>query len=193
MRANIKDLSAETVNVQPRDADWSQGYAETWENHEAQRCEKCNTILVTSGGEKHWDIDPDEPDCDGYVPTSEGPMMNYFYPIPHFDGDTGEAAKTIADLPICLVTFNESGETGLALTGGGMDLSWQICEAYMLLGYLPPLHYPGGLPQFAGMKADARHKWILAGARASAFHAIRSARCALRSIRHTAQGLEKTE
>lgn len=191
MRTPIKDLSAETVGVQPRDADWS-SYPETFEFWEAQRCEDCRKILVGTCGDNHSELDDDESECRGYVPQSEGPMMNYFYPLPHFDGDLDEAARKLIDLPLCVVQFADTEEVGLALTGGGMDLSWQICEAYMLLGYLPPLHYARSLPQFAGLKADARHKWILAGARASAFRAIRSARFALRDIRNVSKGLERS-
>jgi len=43
-----------------------------------------------------------------------------------------------------------------------MDLSWDICEGYMLLGYLPPVHFCD-LPAFAGMKLNAKNKWIING------------------------------
>ena len=32
-------------------------------------------------------------------------------------------------------------EAALAVSAGGMDLSWDVCEAYLLLGYLPPLNF----------------------------------------------------
>lgn len=68
---------------------------------------------------------------------ADGPMMNYFYPVSDYSrtGLEQDAAK-IADLPLCVVEIGD--ERGLALTGGGMDLSWEIAEAYVRLGYYPP-------------------------------------------------------
>ena len=64
--------------------------------------------------------------------------------------DGVQAAKLISHLPLCVVEFRD-GRTGLALTGGGMDLSPQICQAFIALGYLPPVHF-GSLPRFAGFE-----------------------------------------
>jgi hypothetical protein len=76
------------------------------------------------------------------------PMMNYIYPLPHFDHmDPAEAqAKLIGEGPVCVVMVED--EPHLALTGGGMDLSWDICWAYMVLGYLPPVHFCRDLPDY---------------------------------------------
>jgi len=73
------------------------------------------------------------------------PMMNYFYELPQ--GADSRDAKTIFLYGGCLtiVEFLEDGaETGqyaLALTGGGMDLTAEIAEAFVLLGYYPPTHF----------------------------------------------------
>lgn len=85
-----------------------------------------------------------------YQRGAEGPMMNYWYPIKENDSPYGgfdeyEAAATLKDLPLCLVQVDD--EWGLALTGGGMDLSWEICAAYVALGKLPPIHF-SDLPRF---------------------------------------------
>ena len=68
------------------------------------------------------------------------PMMNYAYPIT-LRGDASKAATKLelASLPLTLVSIDD--ETHLALTGGGMDLSAEICEAYILLGQRPPVHF----------------------------------------------------
>lgn len=79
----------------------------------------------------------------------DGPMMNYSYDLPiefPLHADAHDAAGAIADLPLCIITEGEGGgpfsdSPALALTGGGMDLSWQICQAYCRLGYLPPIVY----------------------------------------------------
>ena len=87
----------------------------------------------------------------------EGPMMNSFYPCPF--NDTDEAARAIAHLPLCVIVL-EDGETGFALTGGGMDLSWEICDAYISCGFLPPFQFCC-LPDMAGKGKERRTQLIL--------------------------------
>jgi hypothetical protein len=166
-RQPVKELYTDSVEVMPLDYDWGQGYLEKWEYFEAAICEECGKPVVVWGEGRHRDIE-EGTRCGGYVFT-EGPMMNYYYPLPDFDHwpDPAQAAKRIADLPLCIIRFSDSGEYALALTAGGMDLSWEICEAYMCLGYLPPLHFCH-LPSLAGIKLDQRTCWILAGCRRSA-------------------------
>ena len=129
-------------------------------------CDKCGKVAACMGGGEvsHAEADP-ETDCDGTL-YSEGPMMSYFYPC-GWSGDAQGAAIAIARLPLCVVELRD-GTRGLALTGGGMDLSWEICEAYIRLGFLPPLHYAGDLPSMADKKLDERTKLVLAGAAESA-------------------------
>jgi hypothetical protein len=76
-------------------------------------------------------------------------MMNYWYPVESIDDDDDavSAAVAIRDLPLCVVRVGN--DYGMALTGGGMDLSWDICAAYVALGCLPPAHF-ADLPSFAG-------------------------------------------
>ena len=85
-------------------------------------------------------------------------MMNYYYPVDLDDLD--DAAKTIVDTPLCAVSVG--GQTGLALTGGGMDLSWEICEAFLLLGFAPPAHFARNLPRM-GREKSRLGKTILQG------------------------------
>jgi hypothetical protein len=94
---------------------------------------------------------------------NEGPMMNYRYDVDSRRvGGAREAAKALARLPMCLVVFPGDDEY-LALTGGGMDYSWEICEAYMRLGYLPPAHFIE-LPSMAGKSMnDPVDAWVIAG------------------------------
>lgn len=49
----------------------------------------------------------------------------------------------------------------LMLTGGGMDLSWDICTAYILAGQLPPVHFAAHLPEFAGKTLTQQNKVVL--------------------------------
>jgi hypothetical protein len=90
------------------------------------------------------------------------PMMNYYYPAPKLVGDLGKQNSRLQHLPVCLVRVD--GDPALALTGGGMDLTWQICEAYMRLGFLPPFHFARDLPLMAGMSmANPVTAWVWAG------------------------------
>ena len=98
----------------------------------------------------------------------EGPMMNYWYPI---EEDAGEysrfdpvwAAVKITDEPLCVVLVDD--KYGLALTGGGMDLSWNVCRAFMKVGKLPPAHF-SDLPAFAEEWSETKDL-VVAGMRRS--------------------------
>lgn len=139
-------LNCDAIDAKPVNYDWSHGYPDDWDYYEAAECQKCGKAVLVHGEEQHKDVEQDS-ECDGYL-NSDGPMMNYYYPLPDFHMDLEEAAKKIVHLPLCLVRFEESEEVVLVLTGGGMDLSWEICAAYMELGYWPPTHFrpPGFVP-----------------------------------------------
>lgn len=182
----LKNLKYCMVDVKPVDRDWSEGYPEKWDFFAASKCEKCGEIIVGRNGERHSDIDC-ESECDGHVPENDGPMMNHSYGLPDFDGNE-DSAKLIVDLPLVLVRFEDSGEWALALSGGGMDLSWEICEAYMLLGYFPPSHF-AEVPQMSSRGRSARDRWILAGARKSLQCQKQRASRALRRLRENFKSL----
>lgn len=170
---DIEKLSPATVDSQSRFIDWGeylQGDPDWFQCFQAVDCQECGHIVISSllGEEGHRFIQDEvtfiddegeevteETECMGTV-INEGPMMNYFYPIsvedPHTD-DLKEMAYAIKDLPLCVVVMDD--EVGLALTGGGMDLSWEICEAYIRLGYLPPYRFTH-LPLMADKRLDDR-------------------------------------
>jgi hypothetical protein len=185
-RSTIKSLSCEAIDTKPIDYQWDgQNFDldetdEGWAFWEATRCESCKGIVVgrgNVGGEKHRHCD-DETQCEGYVTETEAPMMSYFYPLAIDDPE--QAARALVDLPVCVVSVD--GTTGLALTGGGMDLSWEICEAYMLLGSLPPVHF-ADLPGIAGRGTSERDRWIVAGCLRSCGVAARWSQDRARRIR----------
>lgn len=184
-RAAIRTLACDAINATPiNHADWTVGLGDTWEPTEASRCETCNEAIVGFGGERHdMADDTGECECKGHIGEQEGPMMSYWYPLAI--DDTAEAARTIVDLPLCVVTVG--GETGLALTGGGMDLTWEICEAFMLLGRLPPMHFASRLPQICGRGTSERDRWIAAGCIRSCTIAAQWARNGAANVRRTLQ------
>ncbi len=154
-RTAIKELYTGYIDCEPRSIDWSDALGEDcdgWQSYECHECSGCGKdVVVNHSG--------DCPNCE--TPTyTDGPVMNYWYPI-RID-DCAEAARTIKHLPLCVVEFKD-GQTGFALTGGGMDLSWEICEAFMRLGYLPPVYFE--LPMMCGRGTSARDRWIIAGCR----------------------------
>lgn len=165
MRATIKSLHCDCVGVEPVTCDWSEIRGENldgFDSYEVQECQECGEKFVLNGGrgeERHNDIDYDSK-CTGWVSEASGPMMNYWYPISI--NDCKAVALKLEHLPLCVVEF-KGGTTGLALTGGGMNLAWEICEAFMLLGQLPPVHFE--LPAMCGRGVSKRDEWIIAGAR----------------------------
>ena len=155
MAQTIENLSALNIGSQSTDYDWADNYNE-WVCWEAGECDKCGKILGPVQSEMHhFEVDP-ESECEGYV-NCDGPMMNYYYPC---EGISGDDAVKIAHLPLCIVEVD--GEIGLALTGGGMDLSWEICEAFICLGFLPPSYFCV-LPRISGRgKSEKDQKTIQA-------------------------------
>jgi hypothetical protein len=171
---NVEDLSHECVTTEHVDADWSEGYPERWEYREVEDCEACERPAICHGNQRTCSNEEcelyDEPQDTDY---SEGPMMNYYYPLPERPDDD-DVVLALDGLPLCVVDFNSEFESNsaLALTGGGMDLSWEICEAHMRLGYLPPVDYCS-LPQMAGRGQSPRDRKIIEACRASANSAMR--------------------
>lgn len=167
----IKDLRASYIDVKPINYDWGRGdYGEVWEDYEARRTDDDpNRIILNTQ------------DSEGF----DGPVMSYFYPLPEWSQyglPAEETALRLVDLPLCLVRFIEDDTYGLALTGAGMDFSWSICEAFMVLGYLPPIHF-ANLPVMAGSGRSTKDRWIIQGCLQSWRVSKQRAGFALRSIR----------
>jgi len=133
------------------------------------------------------DGDEVENTCSGYV-NSDGPMMNYWYPV-HISDCKG-AAEAISHTCLCVVEF-EDGQTGLALTGGGMDLSRDICSAFIALGYFPPAHYAGRLPRFAGDKMSPAMADLLGVCLASCEVAVQWAQYKVQDVENFIKQLEE--
>ena len=162
------EMRVDHVSTVPVCIDWQEMEHLTFERDvepyycEAETCYMCGVQVVTGPscrGCEHRDADPTST-CHGRV-DGDGPMMNYWYPCDI--GYVREAALKLdrCHLPVCVVSVH--GQTGLCLTGGGMDLSWEICEAYMRLGYLPPAHFAQHLPIYGRRGCSKKDRWILQG------------------------------
>lgn len=176
-RFPIEELWVDSTSVTSVDYDWSSEDARgewrepNWRAYAVPECYECYEharwndsigayACVNQECERvGLEIEPDEP---------AAPMMNYHYPLPDLNRfqasydapvDVREVEWRIRDLPLCLVEWDDGGYS-LALTGGGMDLSWEICEAFTRLGYLPPLHF-ADLPAMAGMPRDEDDQYVI--------------------------------
>lgn len=95
------------------------------------------------------------------------PMMNYYYDITLHDHFPGDAQSTLllAHLPVIVVAIPDplgGWRHVLALSGGGMDLRWEICEAYIRLHQRPPLYFCD-LPHMAG-RGESEHDQVIIAA-----------------------------
>lgn len=187
---NVDRLSGDAVGVMPVDRDWSVGYPDVWEYLQAPSCLDCGGYAVwrepadvldaaTTDGQRAAILNEvdmpawrcEETTCDRYGLEiergdggDEGPMMAYAYALPSRERAYDERdAERIAHLPLCIVRW-ETGGYELALTGGGEDLMWQICEAFALLGFAPPLHFCD-LPGIAGKPDGPRDAFVMGACR----------------------------
>lgn len=78
------------------------------------------------------------------------PVMNYAYPIElRHNADREGCAALIEAFAGCVTLVTVDRQDYLALTGGGMDLSWNICAAFIACKCMPPLKYLSDLPRMA--------------------------------------------
>lgn len=155
-----KYFNCDSVDVTARQIDWQVAAGEDGDGFTAYQAVKCDTcgrdhvIPASSFGDTCGSLVESDPDvyeieefgdeydqairCSTRLESFEGPVMSAFWPCDF--GDAREAAKKIDTFgvgPTCTVEFAD-GETGFALTGGGMDLSDEIAGAYVAVGHYPP-------------------------------------------------------
>jgi hypothetical protein len=166
MTTDVESLYASSIDAKPIPVDsWSDLLSEDadaatyWQTFDYEHEEHDTTYVLmsqngwVSGLVTDGALDTDREDitegAEPYMHGAEGPMMNYWYPVESIDDDADAVSAAIAidGLPLCVVRVGN--DYGLALTGGGMDLSWDICAAYVATGSLPPAHF-ADLPSFAG-------------------------------------------
>lgn len=159
---NVDTLSLAALDVRSEPRDWESGYGEDWDYMKAPNCPHCGDYGRLTSCDDLADEHPTaeiarddretwlcvNPECESFgdelTDFGEGPQMQYAYPLPDTRTYGLREAEAIAGLPLCIVRFDGAGFGGedtheLALTGGGMDLSSAVCEAFMRLGFLPPM------------------------------------------------------
>lgn len=158
----VEKLSAACVDAVSEVVDWSQIGKEgdpLYSFFESYACETCGERSMCGEPCRNWEPcrNSECMNCDG--PESEEPMIDRFYPL--YSASEEDALAVTGPLLLVQRDGGRNGsEWGLALTGGGMDLTWEICEAYIALGYLPPAELCD-LPAMAGCGSSARDKLIM--------------------------------
>lgn len=162
----VEELWPGALGVQSVNIDWQEVWNEGdgWVSFEAPSCPVCDSYASWDAEAHGWYCGEcaHEEEIDAHENGAEGPMMSYHYPLEdlrRMGDDPYAAAEAIRDLPLCVVRFSD-GSFSLALTGGGMDLSWEICEAFTRLGYLPPLNFCD-LPGMVGYPRDDAHRYVV--------------------------------
>jgi hypothetical protein len=154
-RAHGQSQSFDFFNL-PREDLEEPGYnGPTWDYWEATVCQDCGKA-TNAYGVCSTDA------CNG-DPSTSGPVSQWWWPIEGSDFDFEGAALALADLPVCVVAVD--GVFGLSLTGGGMDLSWELADAFTRLGILPPLDVATGLHARADYHRTARVRYLIGAAR----------------------------
>jgi hypothetical protein len=98
------------------------------------------------------------------------PVMNYAYMLDEVYGMDSEDARKIEGTPLILVEFEDTEQNALVLAGGGMDFSWEICEAFIKLGYYPPIYFCD-LPKMASIMS--KRKEVIVKACLKSLEAVR--------------------
>jgi hypothetical protein len=142
--------------------------------HNEEDCERCKGEGVDSDNEAciHCDGDGTKShECDTCEGTGDAdlgdheawhPMMNNVWPIPSANlGD--DFRETLCNMTVVEI---EDGDEYLALTGGGMDLSWAVAETFIRLGYYPPAAVR--LPRMCGRGLSRKDRSIIEACKVSA-------------------------
>jgi len=173
-RTPIKALSCAAIDVKPVDYYWSEGFGEKWDlvypdvtDWDRKQCmawlDGENTDLDDLLLDKDSPLDKIQDAIRNRMqenPDRYTPMMNCYYPLPNLRLNPSEAQEILDNSSCALTVVMVDDEPVMALTGGGMDFSWDICGAYMLLGYLPPVHFR--LPDMCRTLTPYT-RWVMAG------------------------------
>lgn len=145
----MKGLWTDTVDAKPEDYHWREREEFT-----------------------EWEIPFEQTDEELESEAFE-PMMDYRYLLPNFedklDKMSMKEAKNAVDRAgnMTLVKDMVDEKYYLALTGGGMDLSWDIAKGHINLGYLPPAHFCRHMPRMAGMTDTKENMEVIEACRRS--------------------------
>mgnify|MGYP001614724632 FL=1 len=190
-RAKTADLSCDTIQAQSSWIDWAVVFRSEAEDGEPGAEVILPSYLADPDGYNEAQEEAAEVLGEGETPDVDAarypadkmreeqgeedayaPVMSFFWPLEDRKSYDASDADKLLGLPVTLVKLAGSYGTPngdlfvLALTGGGMDLSWEIAEAYIRLGCLPPFDLR--LPSMAGKELTAQSALTLEACRRSA-------------------------
>lgn len=163
---DISALNNGSIDVRPINFDFGFGFGRVWEEVSLPRfgCLFCDFVSQEAFF-KEGDVCPK---CENGVAVLRGgtPATNYYYPLPgYYKGNHNPKAdqlllhREVGSVVIVLITENGGEKVyALALSDRGIDLSWEICLAYVLLGYAPPVSLCN-LPGWAGQDDRVEPFW----------------------------------
>lgn len=200
----VEELSAATTGVKSRYYNFGEAFTEKWEvilpklwKCDNEKCGFYDQPVHARPVYGRWDeatCPRCRQDAVSYYPDfddSDYPEVMYnaawptFAPYPKRAFDEEDAALlNRANVSMCLVNLldEEDDDSGqiLALTGCGMDFSWDIAASYCVLGMLPPATL--SLPEFAGMTLTKDVKFILAALEKSVQFELNAAKSSLQRV-----------
>lgn len=146
MRINTNELywpSADhAINYDWEKADGADGVPDwdMWEAHLSDPGKRRPYIAIYDSEDAQWyrfDSEDQLQEMDEEPPTPDGPLMNYYWPLAENGLRYGPArtASRMWQLGTCLVRVGNT--YGIALVGGGMDLSWNLAASAVAAGYYP--------------------------------------------------------
>lgn len=91
---------------------------------------------------------------------SMSPMMNFYWPVDVSDVEGAAMAIYNHAGNTSLIYLNDLDKYAIVLTGGGMDLSWDIAAAYVCCGDVPPAELLRNLSSYCTVSDDMRKKVI---------------------------------
>lgn len=116
--------------------DWHDEYRDhpdRWVNHGRRVAEEsCTHKTQDTDGETNMRYSGWCEECDFYEDSCE-PMMNYGYPL-NFLPQDDKILRIVKETCLTVMENQDTGESFLALCGGGMNLSQSIAHAYLLAG-----------------------------------------------------------
>lgn len=119
-------------------AEIEEALAEAKDEHDTDALEEAKEAFEHSDGWYEWK--------DGFEP-----VMNGYWPVTlayRLDAETAAARIDQYGGSTALVWIESANTHAIILTGGGMDLSWDICAAYICCGCVPPARLLLDLPRF---------------------------------------------
>lgn len=158
------NLSYELIEEKPESFNFGEGYTETWDVVRPNFYDLDESELkkfLDDAGYSYEDDDSEDKLAEmvgEYFDESYMPIYNFLYPL----GEYFEIPKALEHIrALSNTTIIEKDEKHyLALTGCGMDMTWEIIESYINLGYYPPVHFCNP-PSMMGRGESEKDKQII--------------------------------